>query len=275
MKCGRFDIDDDGDMRELLKCADHVPPAPDCRQAVMAKIDRRPLRSRPVWLYAFGLLPAAALIIVLLLMNKPEPTKTEIAMAPRLPKVSAPANSIAVNRPKVKAVTIELVQPAEPTRRYRITSKPQYCIRLKTAESRKQRSKNHSIPETHLAVVENKSQMSSIDASADKIEPKSNSASQTRPVAIVTATWPASDNQNETSYEYGYVSHNNATGRVEECRVKRSGDNVEIYLESRPETQEPPVKRSEQNETNNSDKIVFVFDAAADNNSSASSISGC
>lgn len=70
-----------------------------------------------------------------------------------------------------------------------------------------------------------------------------------RPVAVAMATWPSASNQNQDSSDYSYVTRDPATGSTTECRVKRSGNTVEIYLESKPAAPQPPVKGSLDHET--------------------------
>lgn len=69
-----------------------------------------------------------------------------------------------------------------------------------------------------------------------------------RPVAVAIVTWPSVNNRRADSYSYGYKNRD-ATGQTTECRVKRSGDSVEIYMESKPAVPEPPVKGSLEHET--------------------------
>lgn len=69
------------------------------------------------------------------------------------------------------------------------------------------------------------------------------------PVAVAVVTWPSQDGDAADSYSYGYANRDTATGETTECRVKRAGNSVEIYLESKPGPAEPPVKGSIHHET--------------------------
>ena len=70
-----------------------------------------------------------------------------------------------------------------------------------------------------------------------------------RPVAIAIVTWPSAKDRQTDSYTYGYKDRDIASGKTTECRVKRSGDSVEIYMESKPAAEQPPVKGSVEHET--------------------------
>jgi hypothetical protein len=67
------------------------------------------------------------------------------------------------------------------------------------------------------------------------------------PIALAVVTWPSS-NRPRDAYDYAYTSRDASTGKTTECRVKRTGNSVEIYLESKPATVEPPVKGSVEHE---------------------------
>lgn len=68
------------------------------------------------------------------------------------------------------------------------------------------------------------------------------------PMAIAMVTWP-SNAQPRDSYDYAYTNRDTATGDTTECRVKRSGNSVEIYIETKPAAPEPPVKGSLEHDT--------------------------
>ena len=63
------------------------------------------------------------------------------------------------------------------------------------------------------------------------------------PIAVAMVTWP-SNGQPRDSYNYAYTNRDTATGNTTECRVKRSGNSVEIYMESKPAITDPPVRGS-------------------------------
>ncbi len=63
------------------------------------------------------------------------------------------------------------------------------------------------------------------------------------PLAVAMVTWPSAGRHADT-YDYAYTNRDTTTGHTTECRVKRSGNSVEIYLESKPPAPAPPVKGS-------------------------------
>ncbi|MCE5322957.1 hypothetical protein LLG46_06545 [bacterium] len=221
MKCGHFNIDDDAEVHELLKSTDYVPPAPDCRQAVMAKIVRRPSKSRSVWFYAFGLIPVAALVLVLFIMNKPVPPESEIAMAPRLPKAAEPANSIVAPRPKVDVETVKQEQPKEPGVHYKSPGVPH----------RVEPRKKYSIPKKRLPIIDRKPSSSKLQASVDKDEPKQPQPAiepiVEAPVTIVAVTNEVPDD----NYSYSTTERDPATGNITQCSGLRSGNMVMVYVD--------------------------------------------
>lgn len=78
--------------------------------------------------------------------------------------------------------------------------------------------------------------------------PTGGSSTLTMPLAIAMVTWP-SNSQPKDSYDYNYTKRDPKTGSTTECRVKRTGNSVEIYLESKPAAPEPPVKGSLEHDT--------------------------
>lgn len=83
----------------------------------------------------------------------------------------------------------------------------------------------------------------------DALAMMNDAAESSRPIAVAIVTWPSANNRSDDSYSYGYRDRNEATGQTTECRVRRSGNSVEIYMESKPEVQQPPVKGSIEHET--------------------------
>ena len=78
-------------------------------------------------------------------------------------------------------------------------------------------------------------------ASASRARPAEHAVAGT-PVAVAMVAWPSNDSLPGDSYNYAYTNRDTATGTTTECRVKRSGNSVEIYMESKPAVTEPPVK---------------------------------
>lgn len=217
---------------KLLRDADCVPEAPDCRQTVMAHIASRPGRSPLLW--AYGL--AAVLIAVVACMGLlPHSTST--------PPVSRIASKPAPPAPNIirQNTPIRQIAKAAPIIRERVTNspaRPTNPVHERTADARPQ-----TIPQTQItAQSPDKPAPAPIDAQTP-------APSGDRPVAIAVVTWPSARDEQQDSYSYGYKDSDTATGKTTECRVKRSGNSVEIYMESKPEAKELPVKGSVENET--------------------------
>ena len=71
-----------------------------------------------------------------------------------------------------------------------------------------------------------------------------------RPVALVMVSFPTG--RREETESYSYTQRNTETGEVTKCSVTRSGNSIEIYLESTPGGEAPPVKGSVDYENNTS-----------------------
>lgn len=80
-------------------------------------------------------------------------------------------------------------------------------------------------------------------ASVGRVTASGGTAIVGTPIAVAMVTWP-SNGQPRDSYNYAYTNRDTATGNTTECRVKRSGNSVEIYLESKPAITDPPVRGS-------------------------------
>ncbi|MCX6345541.1 MAG: hypothetical protein NT018_10805 [Armatimonadetes bacterium] len=66
-----------------------------------------------------------------------------------------------------------------------------------------------------------------------------------RPVAIAVVHWSTPVEEDPgNSYSYNYTDKDTETGEVTNCSVKRTGDTVEIRLESEPELKDPSKRGS-------------------------------
>ena len=61
-------------------------------------------------------------------------------------------------------------------------------------------------------------------------------------------TWPEAGTDS-SSESYSYVERDSETGETTKGSVKRSGNTVEIYIESTPGGEQPPVKGSIEHES--------------------------
>lgn len=211
-------------LSKALRDADCVPEAPDCRQAVMTRI--APPRGRSfVWAYGF----AAAVVVIgagMALIPHPAPKSNRAAIAKR----EAPAP------PKValQATPIPTVQEAPSATPVKRTPLPVHRVRERTAQIAPRPITPQREVVEHVVVGQTPPPPTVIRLTPDR----------ERPVAIAIVTWPSAKGRQQDSYSYGYKDRNTATGQTTECRVKRSGNSVEIYMESKPEAKEPPVKGS-------------------------------
>ncbi len=74
-------------------------------------------------------------------------------------------------------------------------------------------------------------------------------ATTDRPVAIAVVHWSTPVDTPENSYSYNYSDRDTTTGEVTKCSVTRTGDTVEIRLESEPEIKDPSKRGSINYET--------------------------
>ena len=209
------------DLSELLRESDCVPEAPDCRSAVMERISA-PARGRPVaWAYVFATV-VVAIVGTWVLM-------------PHVQRQSSVVKVVKTIPPSPRQIVHHVVKPA--------IEKPQAVIEKRVATAPRPRRVHVALTPKQVSkpnevIVMPQPQPTVVQTPAPPI------TSANRPVAIAIVTWPSQRDQSSDTYSYGYVKRDTATGQTTECRVKRSGDSVEIYMESKPEAEEPPVKGS-------------------------------
>ena len=213
------------DLSELLREADCVPDAPDCRSAVMARIST-PSRGRPLaWAYA-----CAAVLIAI---------AGTWALLPHT-QPQAPVVRVVRNVPTPpRQIAHETVKPA--------IEKPQVFVEKHVATA--PRPHRAHIAWTPPKQVEQPRKVVVAPEPPVLQTPAPAVGTIGRPVAIAIVTWPSLRKQASNTYSYGYTSRDTQTGNTTECRVKRSGNSVEIYMESKPEASQPPVKGSLEHET--------------------------
>jgi hypothetical protein len=203
---------------ELVREADWVPEAPDCRAAVIERI-RAPERRRYAWAHVcaalaaiavgtWALLPHAQRHSALVTVVKKAPAQPEAVV--RNPAPAAPEKPKAIEKHIAKA----------PRRMHVVYRAAKRVDRPRTAAV---------VPVPRRAVEQ---------------APAPSVAIKDRPVAIAIVTWPSETQRPSDTYSYGYTDRDVRTGQITECRVTRSGDSVEIYMESKPEAKQPPVKGS-------------------------------
>jgi hypothetical protein len=206
---------------ELLREADCVPESPDCRSAVMGRIGA-PARK---WSYAWALACAAIVIAI----------AGTWVMLPRAGR-QLPVVKIARKAPAPLRVVARHVEPPAPV-------KPQTVVSKHVATARQPRQV-HVVYAPPKPVVQPKEVPVAPQPTVPVVQPPTPVSIANQPVAIAIVTYPSGREQASDTYSYGYTSRDTRTGETTECRVKRSGNSVEVYMETKPETKEPPVKGS-------------------------------
>ncbi|MDO8588224.1 MAG: hypothetical protein Q7T82_14445 [Armatimonadota bacterium] len=199
------------DARQLcpaLQIADRVPAAPDCRTGVMAQVTGA--GARPRWSYAW----AAAVVIVALVVlgvvrSIPRPSTPPVVVkkpAPVAPKVE---RRIVVNPPVVR-------RSPEPMPVVRAPKKA--AVRpVRTALKRPRPIQRFVVKPRE------QSRPAPREVAALPIE-------SSRPVSVVVVSWEPTAGDDS----YGYVREDPETGVTTTCQVTRSGNNVNVRMESTP-----------------------------------------
>lgn len=227
----------------LMQDAGWVPASPDCRSAVMERISGR--RSRiPAWAYACAaiLLAACALwgarLIAVPPASEQRMVRNDCATGtPRQPQTQQPARAESA-KPDSSPQPIareSIAQDPAPRRAVGLRNHP---TPMPSAPPRPHHSPENS-PQPQPVLVKCPPEQEALPAEVEASD---------WPVAAVVVNWqPAPEGADQT---YGYVKRNPETGVVTTCSVRRSGDSIEVRLESVPGGGEtPPVKGSIDNET--------------------------
>ena len=216
-------------LKELLQAADRVPPAPDCRDAVMAGISERRRWLRPVWVYACAALLIAIGIGTAFFVRTPgaPPRATVIVKAPPPRRPPPPQHRIAP-RQQEDTERVAVQQHSEPAhQRNRAARKRTLIVDVHRSE----RSEHSLEP----APAMRESPAPTVTAQ------KPPAVAQEKPVAIVFVTFPSGETKADVSYEV--TTRDVETGEVTECSVNRTGNLLDMHLEStKGEEEKPPVK---------------------------------
>jgi len=208
-------------LSELIRESDHVPESPDCRAAVMERIRTSDHRRSFAWAYALAAILAALATTWAFIprAQRHNPVVNVVKRAHSEPKQIAERTPLT---PEVhrKPATRQLPDAPKPRRRYFVRLSPRPTPR----------------PDNAVAVAE---PTPDVKKAPVEIIPAND-----RPIAIAIVKWPSKEEQDSDTYSYGYTNRDVRTGQTTECRVKRSGDSVEIYMESKPEANTPPMKGS-------------------------------
>ena len=230
-----------------LCAASSVPAAPDCRSAVMARISRRARMAPAVWAYACAVVLIAALGIVAALMFSPQATRPEKQLAQKVTPTDVERTRPAAVKqvPKEKAP-----KPVESAER---TIQPSESAVPADAPSKKRWAKPEKRVKTWRSPAPKKREDPAVVEQPPVVNepepvPVEEYEQYDRPVALVVVTFPTG--RREETESYGYTQRNTETGEVTKCSVTRSGNSIEIYLESTPGGDQPPVKGSLDYENN-------------------------
>jgi len=216
---------------KLLLAADCVPAAPDCRSAVMARISGAKARSR-VWSYAWAASAVAAVIIAVILLAARSPVPPK----PLIVRKEAPAPKVNI-RVAVTPPREQVASAQEPAKR---------SIRAKAEPGR--RSVRRAAP-AYLQLPRQPVKLAAVPPAPRREaaeEPVNVAPEAPPPVAFVSVSFepPAKDDS------YGYVKYDHDTGVTTTCMVKRSGNSIEVQMESTP-GKSNSIRGGMNNETNN------------------------
>ncbi len=268
-----------GDARRLssaLPSDDYESSAPDCRNAVTARISVPRAGFRLAWVYACVLALIAVGAAAFLLTTRPTPPSsapmiakhehTKPAPEPKaVPTPPAPHKDVAI-APAVSDTHRPVIRPHRPEPRKMV-----YRPHLeRTAQAHRPPTPSLlagegwvEAPPTPSPGGEGWGEGAPFGPPTSDLGPRETGwveapptpspggegwgEGESRPIAAVAVRWPQGDEGTDTSYSY--VERDSQTGTVTSCYVKREGNSVEIRLESTPGGgEEPPVKGSIQDE---------------------------
>lgn len=209
-------------LRELLQAADCVPDAPDCRRAVMDRIASPAPRFRLAWAYT----AMAVLLVGLIMGSVIYFAPSEPAGKPRVVKVTPPASE----KPVADKTAVQPMQPEEP----KASLTPPAPEPVKVAVEKPK----HGF--THVRRAQQVVEQTPVEKPIPAAPEPAARYDENAPVALVVVSGPTT----EPSGGYGYTQTDTETGRVTNCSVTRTGNSIEIYLESTPGEDTPPVKGS-------------------------------
>lgn len=220
----------------LLREFDRVPPAPDCRAAVAAKI-AGPARRRLRWSYSFASLTLAAVIAAGFLAmpsrqaRDQKPATARVERVSPAPAYAPPAQENAGRTAEKPAVhTAAASADARPVRSAAEPPPP----RAKRAPQQAKKPAADRPDDTAAAQVRAQPEPAGPPADFPSDLPGD------EPLALVIAQWPMDPEQEDTVY--AYTERDPDTGQTVSCEVSRSGNSVTIRLEARDEGEDSPQK---------------------------------
>ena len=254
-----------------------VPPAPDCRSAVMARISGPARRFSFAWTYACAAVLVAAVGLAYVVrpgIQHGGPATEVTATRTQSPPAGTPGSDRVAVRPVAPSNGVGLskyVGPgfAIPDPSSRVCNPPSHVPAKRTARNNSRPPKARRQLPVVIAIVPPAPITELKDTTPSPIKadmPATGGASfptprppspdprhlaaDTRPVAIAVVTWPSASDQPADNYAYSYTERDPDTGAVTDCSVKRSGNSIDIRMEVKPEKKNPPVRGSVDYEPN-------------------------
>ena len=213
----------------------------------MARISAEPSRQViPVWAYGLTCACAIALLGVAAIFLTPSRELHKSAPAPLAAKKSACAKSGPAPMIPPAAVKKQALPAQEVAVRPARTSK-RAVQKVRVSMVRRLRGPRRAVVRAGEAVASDRVSRAGIQSNSSNVQ---SATTGTRPIAAVYVSWPQPGESDDASYHY--VEHNAETNETTTCWVKRSGDRIEIHMESKSGGSEPPVKGSIEHDENTS-----------------------
>lgn len=198
-----------------------VPPAPDCRSAVMERISPRPVW-RSAWAYAAASVLLAAVIVAGWLAMHSGAEQSPIAVRDSKPEIQE-----RVAKPDITPS----VQP-ESTHEIRQETPKQAPVVVNPPKIERPK-RMHFLPKqrpTRLVKHTPRTELTRHEIPAG-LEPEQVVTFDDEPVAAVAVSWPTVGDPVMPA-SYGYTNRDVSTGEVTFCSVERSDNAITIHLES-------------------------------------------
>ena len=203
-----------GRILELMREASRVGASADCRSAVMALISGVRARSRAVWAYACASAVLVGLLVGIFYIQHNRP-------APQAARKAAD-----------QTVTLPVQQPRADLKGVSGPSK----VAPKREDAVARRIPPRHVETTAASRIRHVKKITPIQA-RELPEPQP-AWEKNAPVAAVAVTWTSAGSGPDDSYVSIYTD--TETGERTICRVERSADSVNIYLESKPSGEKSP-----------------------------------
>lgn len=215
---------------EQIICAasdDYAACAPDCRAAVRARIaDARP-RVRLAWGYACATAVLAVVVVAGLVLRGPTTAPRRLASKPPAAQRST-APRVQPERQRTAAPRVEIKKQPATNLRQTVPVRKQLPHRARRIRH------SRPAPAREMPILVKVTP----PPSAEDVTP--------RPIAAVIVTGIVDERNPDMSY--GYRERDAATGITTECSVTKSGNSIDIRMESTPGGEKLPVKGSIDNE---------------------------